>query len=281
MNAASSLAQRARPGMLPKLAARGIVFLYIGIVVALPIALVFRRGLADGPAALLAALADDEAVAAFALSFQSALSVSIASVLFGTAVAFVLVRLRFSGRRLLNALVDLPLALPTSVTGLTLAAILGPNSSVGAWLAARGAPVLYEPAAVFLACLVVTLPFGIRSVQPLLESVDRSEEEAAATMGAGPFRIFASIILPVIRPGIVSGAALTFARALGEFGAIVFVAGAEPFRTQVAATLVYARIESFDFRGAAAASTVVLGASFLLLASARKLEESASGRSRP
>ncbi len=260
---------------------RFIALSYVGIIVALPVALVFWRGLEGGVGPLIEALTDEEAAEAFRLSFLSAGAVSLASMVFGTAVAFALVRLDFPGRRALDALVDLPLALPTAVTGLTLASIFGPISPLGGWLEAHGMPILYRPIAVYIACLVVTVPFGIRSVQPLLAAVDRAEEEAAATMGAGPVRTFVSVIFPAIRTGIVSGAALTFARALGEFGAVVFIAGTEPFRTQVASTFVYSRIEGFDFKGAAAASIVVLTISFLMLTTARIVEERTSGRIRP
>lgn len=274
----SAASRPARP--FGALAGRTAALLYIGSAVALPIVMVFWKALSDGPSALWEALSDEEAVAAFQLSFISAGLVTIASILLGTISAFTLVRFRFPGRKVLDALVDLPLALPTSVTGLTLAAILGPQSPIGAWIQANGWTVLYDPKAVFIAFLVVTVPFVIRAIQPLLTAVDAAEEEAAMTLGAGAWQRFRYIILPVIRPGIMTGGAIAFSRSLGEFGAVVFVAGTEPFRTQVASTLIYSRIENFDLRGASAASVVVLSLSYLLLWAARRIEQRAAGKAR-
>jgi sulfate transport system permease protein len=256
-----------------------VVLLYLVGVVGLPVGLVAARALDGGAGRLAALLADPEADAAFSLSFRVAFAVAIANAFLGTATAYALVRLRFPGRALLDAMVDLPLALPTAVTGLALAAIVGPASPLGPLLEAAGLPILYRPAGVYLAVLAVTLPFTVRAVQPVLLDLDPAEEEAAATLGAGGLRTFVSVVLPAIRPAILAGAALTFGRALGEFGAVIFVAGTTPFRTQVAPTLVYARLEAHDLDGASAAALVVLAASFALLGLARLLERRTARRS--
>lgn len=258
-------------GRILRPAGRAAVLAYLGLVVALPIGMVFGTALSGGPSALWEALTDEEAVAAYRLTFSAAAVVTAVDILFGVAAAYVLVRIPFPGRRFLDACVDLPLALPTSVTGLTLAALLVPDSPIGGFLERRGWSFLYEPAAVYLGFAAVTVPFVIRAVQPILLTLDPAEEEAAVTLGASPIRTFLAVVLPALRPGILAGGALAFARSLGEFGAVVFIAGTEPFRTEVASTFVYTRIESFDLPAAASASVVVLSISFLLFYGARRL----------
>lgn len=247
------------------LTVRSIVFLYLGAVVLLPIFMVFYQAMKDGPGALWKAFTNEEALYAFKLTFTTAGVVTLLNMVLGTVAAYALVRLRFPGRRVLDALIDLPFAIPTAVIGLTLASMLGPKSPIGAFLKSQGCDILYQPSSIYIAFMVVTLPFVIRAVEPLLRSIDPSEEEAAVTLGAGPWSVFINVVLPIIRPGILSGAVLTFARSLGEFGVVVFVAGTEPFHTEVAATYIFSRIEQFDFRGGAAASVLVLSVSYLLL----------------
>ncbi|MBI1882589.1 MAG: sulfate ABC transporter permease subunit CysT [Chlamydiae bacterium] len=251
---------------------RTFVFLYIGSVIALPIGMIFSKAVRDGPLKLWQSLTDPQALYAFRLTFMAAGIVTVINIILGTISAFALVRFKFPGRKWIDPLIDLPFAIPTSVIGLTLALLLGPKSPLGAWLQTHGFTILYQPSAIYIALLVVTLPFVIRSVQPLLRSIDPTEEEAAITLGARPFKIFTSVIFPVIRPGIISGAVLTFARSLGEFGVVVFVAGTQPFHTEVAATYIFSKIEQFDFQGAASASVVVLLLSYLLLWTMRFFE---------
>ena len=258
--------------LLLRLAARFGVLFYLSFVILLPIGMVFYHSIAGGPEALWRALTHEQALHAFKLTFIAAGIVTLMNVFLGTIATFALVRFKFPGRKILNTLIELPFAIPTAVIGLTLASLLGPKSPIGAFLQDHGFSILYHPSAIYIAFMVVTLPFVIRAVEPLLRSMDPAEEEAAFTLGANPLRTFFSVILPVIRPGIFSGAVLTFARSLGEFGAVVFVAGTEPFHTEVAATYIFSRIEQFDFRGGAAASVVVLTISYLLLWIMRFLE---------
>ena len=259
-------------GLITRLSARTLVVLYLGAVVFLPVGMVFFKAMSDGLGALWEALTNEEALYAFRLTFISAGVVTVLNAILGTIAAYALVRFKFPGRKILDSLIDLPFAIPTSVIGLTLASILGPKSPVGSYLKSIGWDILYQPSAIYIAFMVVTLPFVIRSIEPLLYSLDPAEEEAALTLGATPMRTFFSIIFPVIRPGLLSGAVLTFARCLGEFGAVVFVAGTEPFHTEVASTYIFSRIEQFDFRGGAAASVVVLTVSYVLLWGLRFLE---------
>lgn len=247
------------------LAGRSIVFAYVGLVVAFPIGMIIYKAVEKGPVALYQALTNKQALHAFGLTFTSAAIVTLVNAVVGTIAAYALVRFRFPGRRFLDFLIDLPFAIPTSVIGLTLASMLGPRSPIGAFLEHFGVNVLYSTPAIYIAFMAVTLPFVIRAVQPMLSSMDPAEEEASLTLGAGPLRTFFCVVLPVIRPGILSGSVLTFARSLGEFGAVVFVAGTEPFHTEVAATYIFSRIEHYDLTGAAAASVVVLTISYFLL----------------
>jgi len=251
--------------LLTLFAARGAVLLYLGIVIALPIGMVFAKAFAGGPQALWQALTKEQALHAFRLTFFMAGAVTLMNVLLGTITAFVLTRFKFPGSKYLDYLIDLPFAIPTSVIGLTLASLLGPKSFMGSFFVSHGITFLYHPISVFIAFSAVTLPFVIRAVQPLLATVDPAEEEAAITLGAGSVRIFFFVILPVIRPGIISGAVLTFARSLGEFGAVVFVAGTQPFHTEVASTFIFSKIEQYDFHSAASASVAVLTISYILL----------------
>jgi sulfate transport system permease protein len=234
--------------------------------------MIFYQSISGGPGALWQALTHEQALHAFRLTFIAAGIVTLTNIFLGTIAAFALVRFRFPGRKILNTLIELPFAIPTAVIGLTLASLLGPKSPIGAFLQNHGFSILYHPSAIYIAFMVVTLPFIIRAVEPLLRSMDPAEEEAAYTLGANALRTFFSVVLPVIRPGILSGAVLTFARSLGEFGAVVFVAGTEAFHTEVAATYIFSRIEQFDFRGGAAASVVVLTVSYFLLWIMRFLE---------
>jgi sulfate transport system permease protein len=176
----------------------------------------------------------------------------------GTAIAWVLVRDRFPGKRFVNALIDLPFALPTIVAGLTLLALYGPTGPVGI-------DVAFTRWAILLALLFVTLPFVVRSVQPVLEALDREAEEAAASLGAGPFTVFRRIVLPSLRPAILSGAGLALGRALGEFGSVVLISGNLPFKTEVASVFVFGQIQSDNTTGAAAVSVVLLAASVVAL----------------
>ena len=226
--------------------------LYLSVIVLLPLAALSWK--AHG----WQAVTNPEAVAALKLSLGISLVVALVNAFAGTAIAWTLVRDRFVGQGLVNALVDLPFALPTIVAGLTLLILFGPKSPVNV-------DVSLTRWGLLLALLFVTLPFVVRTVQPVLFELDREMEEAAASLGAGRVATFLRIILPSILPAILSGVALAFARAIGEFGAVVLISGNRPFKTEVASLYIFGRIESGDSGGAAAASVVILGISFVVL----------------
>jgi sulfate/thiosulfate transport system permease protein len=205
-----------------------------------------------------AAITDPQAVAALKLTLVASAAVALVNAVMGTIVAWILVRDRFPGQSVVNALVDLPFALPTIVAGLTLLTLYGPTSRVGV-------NVAFSRWAVLVSLLFVTLPFVIRTVQPVLLELDREMEEAAASLGAGSFQIFRRIVFPNLLPAILSGVALAFARAIGEFGALVLITGNLPFKTEVASVYIFGRIESGDPRSAAAVSVVLLVITFLAL----------------
>ena len=205
-----------------------------------------------------AAITDPQAVAALKLTLLASAGVALINAVMGTIVAWILVRDRFFGQSVINALVDLPFALPTIVAGLTLLTLYGPTSRVNV-------DVAFSRWAVLVSLLFVTLPFVIRTVQPVLLELDREMEEAASSLGAGSFQIFRRVILPNLLPAILSGVALAFARAIGEFGALVLITGNLPFKTEVASVYIFGRIESGDPRSAAAVSVVLLVITFLAL----------------
>ncbi len=239
---------------------------YVGLFVALPVAALAARALADGPASLLAALRRPEAFTSLWLTFRLALALIAVNTVMGTLMAWVLVRHPFPGRSLVNALIDLPFAIPTIVTGLMLIVLYGPQGVVGRFLSERGVEIIYAKPGIVLALLFVTFPFVVRAVQPVLMELDRDMEEAAATLGASRWTVFRRVVLPALLPAILTGAALSFSRALGEFGSVIMVAGNIPLRTQTAPVYVYGEIESDNHAGALAVSLVLLlGSLFVLI----------------
>lgn len=237
---------------------RGVVVAWLSLIVMLPLAAVVARSTADGADAFWAAVTNPQALAALKLTLLASLVVAAINVLAGTLIAWVLVRDEFAGKRAVNAIIDLPFALPTIVAGLTLLTLYGDDSPLGI-------NVAFTQAAVVMALLFVTLPYVIRAVQPTLLELDRDMEAAAASLGAGRLAIFRRIVLPNLRPAILAGAALAFARAIGEFGSLVLIAGNIPFQTEVASVFIFGRIESGDTTGAAAVSVVLLAISLAVL----------------
>jgi sulfate transport system permease protein len=244
-------APKARRSAAPGLVV-GLSTLYLSIVVLLPLAALAWR--AHG----WSAVTSPQAVAALKLTLAASLVVAVINAFAGTAIAWTLVRDRFFGQSFVNALVDLPFALPTIVAGLTLLALYGPKSPVGV-------NVAFTRWAILFSLLFVTLPFVVRTVQPVLLELDTEMEDAAASLGASHFTTFRRVILPNILPAILSGVALAFARAVGEFGAVVLISGNLPFKTEVVSVYVFGRIESGEPGGAAAASVVILAISFAVL----------------
>jgi sulfate transport system permease protein len=235
--------------------ALGFTTAYLSLVVILPIAALVWS---SHKASFWSVISEPEAVAALKLSLGTAVIVALVNAVLGTITAWVLVRDDFVGKSFVNALIDLPFALPTIVAGLTLLALYGPHSPVGITLT-------FTRTAIVLALLFVTLPFVVRTVQPVLLELDREAEEAARSLGASEARVFTSVILPNILPGILSGVALAFARAVGEIGALVLIAGNIPYKTEVASVFVFNHIQSGDESGAAAVAVVMLVISFALL----------------
>jgi sulfate transport system permease protein len=234
---------------------RGLVIGYLSLMVLLPVAAVAATSLEGGLGAFWDAVSAPQAVAALKLTVISSFIVVVINVVFGTAIAWVLVRDEFRGKRFVNALVDLPFALPTIVAGLVLLALYGENGVLGI----EG--VSFTRVGVVMALLFVTLPFVIRSVQPVLLELDTEMEEAAASLGARPLTIFRRVVLPNLAPAIVAGAALAFARAIGEFGSLVLISGNIPFETEVSSVYIFGQIESGNTESAAAVSVVLLAIS--------------------
>ena len=233
----------------------GVSTAYLSLVVLLPLAALIWATRAHGS---WQAVSSPQAVAALKLTLLVSLAVAVVQAVAGTAVAWTLVRDRFPGQSAVNAMIDLPFAMPTIVTSVTLLALYGPRSPVHVHAA-------FTRWSIMLALLFVTLPFVVRTVQPVLVELDREMEEAAASLGASTFMTFRRVVLPNILPAILSGVALAFARAVGEFGSVVLVSGNVPFKTEVASVYILGRIESGDSAGAAAVSVVLLGISFVVL----------------
>jgi sulfate/thiosulfate transport system permease protein len=238
---------------------RGTVTLYLGLIVVLPLTAVVWRSSRDGWGGFWRAATQPQALAALRLTLTVALAVAAVNAVMGTVIAWVLVRDRFPGKRVVNALIDLPFALPTIVAGITLLALYGQSSPVGVDLG-------YTRPGVLLALAFVTLPFVVRSVQPVLMTMEPDMEEAARCLGAGPLTSFRRVVLPTIAPALLAGAALAFARAVGEFGSVVILSGNIPYRTEVASVHVFSLVENDDVGSAAAVSVVLLAVSLLVLA---------------
>jgi sulfate/thiosulfate transport system permease protein len=244
---------------------RGTSLFYLGLMVALPVVALFVEALRGGLVAFGEALRDPYAAHALKLTFITALVMVAINAVTGTATAWVLVRYNFPGRGLVNALIDLPFAVPTVVTGVMLVVLFGPSSVIGTILARHGWSVIYHQPGIVLALLFVTYPFVIRSVQPVLMEMDGAEEEAAATLGATAWTTFRKVTLPGLWPSIVTGSALSFSRALGEFGSVVLVAGNQPLSTKTAPLYVFGEIESGNRHGALVVSAALLASSLLIL----------------
>ena len=236
----------------------GFVVAYLSIVVALPMAALIWESTKEGSEGFWEVVSSPQAVAALKLSFGASFVIAAINGVVGTLIAWVLVRDDFRGKGTVNAIIDLPFALPTIVAGLVLLALYGPTSPVGV-------DVAFARTAIVLALLFVTLPFVVRTVQPVLHELDTEMEEAARSLGASELTVFRRIVIPNILPGVLSGVALAFARAVGEIGSLVIISGSLPFKTEVASVYVLSRVESGDRAGAAAIAVVLLFSSFLVI----------------
>ncbi len=244
---------------------KSAVFSYVGILVILPILAINIQAFEQGFGQVFRDVLAPQAWYSLRLTFFSAVAMALINAVTGVAMAWVLVRCEFPGKSIVNSLIDLPFALPTNVTGLMLVVLYGPVSILGRYLNARGIEIIYAQPGIILALLFVTFPFVVRAVQPVLMELDNDIEEAAATLGASRFTTFRRVILPHLMPSILTGVALAFSRALGEFGSVVVVAGNIPMKTQVAPVFIYGEIESYNPRGALAVSLVLLLCSLAVL----------------
>ena len=240
-------------------------FFYIGLLVILPIVAITAEAFKGGISRLWQQIIQPQALYSLKLTFLVAVIMVVINVITGTATAWVLVRYRFPLKNIINALVDIPFAIPTVVTGIMLVVLYGPTSGIGQFFGRHGIEIIYNKPGIILALLFVTFPFVVRTVQPVLMEMDRDMEEAAQTLGASRFCTFKRVVLPTLLPAILTGAALSFSRALGEFGSIVIVAGNIPFRTQVSSVYIYGEIESNNIQSALGLGVALLASSLLIL----------------
>lgn len=251
---------------------RSIAIGYLTLMLVIPLLVILRDGFQQGIGEFWRQITLPAAASALKLTLWTAAVMTVVNTVMGVLTAFVLVRIDFPGKRLLNGLIDLPLAIPTLVTGVMLVILFGPQETLGAWLKQQfDLSVIFAPPGIILALLFLTLPFVVRSVQPVLLELDRAQEYAAATLGAGGWTIFRRIILPPLTLPVLTGALLCFARAIGEFGSIVIVAGNIPFRSQTAAVYVFGEVESENRLGASAVSIVMIAIALGLLLAANYL----------
>jgi len=243
----------------------GYALVWLGLIVLLPMAALALRAAGLGPTGFFEALFAPRVLAALRLSFGLALAAAALDMVFGLLVAWVLVRYRFPFRRLLDALVDLPFALPTAVAGIALSTMYAPSGWIGSWLAPLGIQVAFTPLGILVAMVFVGFPFVVRTVQPVLESLDREVEEAAQSLGAGYAQTFLRVVLPVLLPALLTGFGLALARAVGEYGSVIFIAGNLPGVSEIAPLLIVTKLEQYDYGGAAALAVAMLGLSFVLL----------------
>jgi sulfate transport system permease protein len=255
----------------------GFTLLYLGLVVLIPLSTLFWRSSGLGWGGFWHAVTAPRVVASYRLTFGASLVAAAVNGAFGLVVTWVLVRYRFPGRRFMDALVDLPFALPTAVAGIALTTLYAPNGWLGGPLSKAGIQVAFTPLGITVALTFIGLPFVVRTLQPVLESLDPEVEEAAASLGASRWQTILRVVLPALAPAWITGFALAFARALGEYGSVVFIAGNMPMRTEITPLLIITRLEQYDYAGATAIASVTLVASFLLLLLINRLQ-SWSGR---
>jgi sulfate transport system permease protein len=243
----------------------GYTLFYLFLIVLIPLSALFLKTFSLSWEQFWAAVASPRVLASYRLTFGAALLAAGVNVVAGLLVAWVLVRYRFPGKRLVDALVDLPFALPTAVAGISLSALLAGNGWVGQFLEPRGIQLAFNPNGVVIALIFIGLPFVVRTVQPVLEDVEKELEEAATSLGATRWQTFRLVILPSILPALLTGFAMAFARALGEYGSVIFIAGNVPMVSEITPLIIIGKLEQYDYAGATAVASVMLGISFVLL----------------
>ena len=254
------------PSIIPGFGlAMGFTLLYLSVIVLIPLLALAVKSAGLGPAEFWRLVTDPRTVAAVRLSFGAAFLAATINAVFGLLLAWVLVRYQFPGRRLVDAFIDLPFALPTAVAGIALTALYAPNGWIGQLLAPLGLKVAYTPIGIIIALTFVSLPFVVRTVEPVLAEVDREREEAAATLGAGRFQTVTRVVLPTLMPALLTGYALALARAVGEYGSVIFIAGNIPYVSEIAPLLIVIRLEEFNYEAATAVAALMLVISFGML----------------
>lgn len=243
----------------------GYTLLYLSLVVLIPLSALLLKSFTLSWDQFVAAVSSPRVLAAYRLTFGASLIAALVNVFFGLLVAWVLVRYRFPGKRLVDALVDLPFALPTAVAGISLTALLAGNGWIGQYLEPLGIQLAFNPNGVVIALIFIGLPFVVRTVQPVLEDTERELEEAAMSLGATRWQTFSRVILPSILPALMTGFAMAFARAIGEYGSVIFIAGNMPMVSEIVPLIIIGKLEQYDVPGATAVAVVMLVASFLML----------------
>ncbi|TRO96157.1 sulfate ABC transporter permease subunit CysT [Glycocaulis profundi] len=255
-----------QPSILPGFGpALGFTVFYLSAVALIPLGVLVLRAAGFGLGDLWSLATDERTLAALRLSFGASLIAALINLVFGVLLAWVLVRYRFPGKRVLDAMVDLPFALPTAVAGIALTTIYAPNGWIGQFLEPLGLTVVFTPAGVVIALVFISLPFVVRTVQPVLADLDHELEEAAASLGASRLQTFRKVILPALTPSVMTGFALAFARSIGEYGSVIFIAGNIPYVSEIAPLLIVIRLEEFDYDAATAIALIILIISFAAL----------------
>ena len=268
-----------RPSVIPGFRMTlGFTLLALGLVVLVPLAALVVKAASVGPWGFFEAATNPRVLAALRLSFGAAAISAAVDAVFGLLIAWVLVRYDFPGRKLIDAAIDLPFALPTAVAGIALATLYAPNGWIGALSAKLGFKIAFTPFGIFLALIFIGLPFVVRSVEPVLAEARRDVEEAAALLGASRWRTIRQVVLPAVYPSLLTGTVLAFARAVGEYGSVIFIAGNIPYVSEIAPLLIVIKLEEFDYAGATVIATLMLAISLVILLSANKLQSKLGAR---
>ena len=255
-----------KPSVLPGFRlALGFSLVYLTLIVLIPLGALVLKSTGLGPGEFMKIATDSRVTHALYVSFGTAFAAALINVVFGVIIAWVLVRYRFPGKRILDAIVDLPFALPTAVAGIALTALYAPNGWIGQFFKLAGIKIAFTPVGIVIALIFVGLPFIVRTVQPVMEEIDREVEEASATLGATRFQTISQVLLPGLAPAILTGFALAFARGVGEYGSVIFIAGNIPEVTEIAPLLIVIKLEEFNYAGATAIATIMLAISFAML----------------
>ena len=256
----------------------GFTLAYLSLIVLIPLSAVFIKSLGIGWDGLWEILSSERILKSLQLSFSTALIAAFINVVFGLLLAWCLVRYRFPGKRIVDALVDLPFALPTAVAGIALTSLYAPTGWIGQYLEPLGIQVAYTPIGITLALIFIGIPFVVRTVQPVLSDLETELEEAASALGANRLQIVTKVILPILLPALITGFALAFARGVGEYGSVIFIAGNQPFKTEIAPLMIISRLEEYDYAGATTIAVVMLVLSFAILFLINLLQAWASRR---